>query len=65
LDDDEVPVRKVNLAYQGVEVPAGKHRIRIRYRNPVVIVGLSVSLMMFLVLGYTATRRGRTPNHAI
>jgi hypothetical protein len=29
----------VNLAYQGVVVPAGKHRIEMRYRNPLVLWG--------------------------
>jgi hypothetical protein len=37
IDGRPAQLVPVNLAYQGVLVPAGKHRIEMRYRNPVVM----------------------------
>jgi hypothetical protein len=33
----------VNLAYQGISVPPGRHRVTMVYRNPLVQLGLGVS----------------------
>jgi hypothetical protein len=43
-----------NIAYQGVVVPAGRHRVEMRYHNPLVRVGIIVSAIVFLLLAATA-----------
>ncbi len=45
-----------NLAYQSILVPSGRHRVEMRYRNELVIVGLwisavTASLLLVLVAG--------------
>jgi hypothetical protein len=49
---DGRPVRAVvtNLGYQGVTVPAGRHRVAMRYRNPVVLAGAAISVLTVLSL---------------
>ena len=37
IDGQSATLVPVNIAYQGILVPAGRHRIEMRYRNPVVI----------------------------
>ena len=39
----------VNVAYQGVVVPAGEHVVEFRYRNPLVAVGLGVTTLALLL----------------
>ena len=58
LEGSEVPLRRANLAYQGVEVPAGRHSLRLRYRNPVVTTGLGISLLVSLALAYLVLQPG-------
>ncbi len=43
LDGKPVTPRITNIAYQGIEVPAGKHRVEMRYRNTLAVRGLIVS----------------------
>ncbi len=61
LDGKSVPLVPVNIAYQGVEVPAGKHIVEMRYRNPIVDVSFGVSvvstLTAFGVVIFTRRRR--------
>ncbi|HEV8660397.1 MAG TPA: hypothetical protein VGS96_17455 [Thermoanaerobaculia bacterium] len=51
----------VNIAYQGLIVPAGKHRIEMRYRNPLVIwsAALSLATLVACGLGTIALRQPR------
>ena len=56
LDGVPVPVRTANLASMAIEVPAGPHRIALRYRNPLVLAGGIVSLITLLALALTAFR---------
>jgi hypothetical protein len=53
---DGQPARLVatNLAFQGVEVPAGAHTINMRYRNPLVPIGAVISLVSLVALAAAA-----------
>ena len=50
VDGREGAILAVNIAYQGVFVPPGPHRVEWRYGNPLVILGCIVSLAAFLTL---------------
>lgn len=54
LDGAPVELRIVNLGFQGVVVPAGRHRVVMRYENGLVKGGLVLSLVLFVLLGTTA-----------
>jgi uncharacterized membrane protein YfhO len=54
-----VPIVPANLAYQGVAVPAGTHRLELRYRNPLLFAGAAISVVTVLLLLVPATRRRR------
>lgn len=58
---DGAPVRPVvtNIGYQGIEVPAGSHRIEMHYRNDLVVVGawVSGSAVIALAAGLWLSRR--------
>ncbi|MDQ6799246.1 MAG: YfhO family protein [Acidobacteriota bacterium] len=43
LDGRPVPAIVANIGYQGIVVPAGRHRVEMRYRNELVIIGLWIS----------------------
>jgi hypothetical protein len=45
LDGAPAPIVRTNLGFQGVEVPAGRHRIELRYRNPRILPALIVSVL--------------------
>lgn len=53
----------VNVGFQGVVVPSGRHRVTMRYRNPVVIGSAVVSASMLLILGWFYVTE-RTPKRA-
>jgi hypothetical protein len=50
IDGNRVPIRSVNLAFQGVTVPPGRHVVAWRYWNPLIPAGFAVSLTMALGL---------------
>ncbi|MCM2317399.1 MAG: YfhO family protein [Thermoanaerobaculia bacterium] len=49
IDGTPAAIRHVNVAYQGVVVPAGEHVVEFRYRNPLVAVGLGVTVLASLL----------------
>jgi hypothetical protein len=57
IDGVPVPIVPTNIAYQGVRVPRGAHRIRLEYRNPLLGIGAIVSLIAAIAL---AVYVGRT-----
>lgn len=59
VDGAPVPIRTVNLAFQGVTVPPGRHTVALRYWNPLVPAGGAVSLVMAagLLIGIRKGRR--------
>jgi hypothetical protein len=56
IDGKHAELLPVNIAYQGVLVPAGKHRVTMRYRNPLVVWGGVITLFALLALATTLIR---------
>jgi hypothetical protein len=56
IEVDGRAVRPVvtNIAYQGIEVPGGRHTVTMRYRNPKVVQGSFVSIGVFTMLSAIA-----------
>jgi hypothetical protein len=59
IDDKPAKLVSVNLAYQGMVVPAGSHVIRMRYSNPLVELGGAISLIT--VMSLLAYKRRGSP----
>ncbi len=61
IDGRPAPLHVVNVGYQGVVVPPGRHRVAMRYRNTLVDASAGVSAAAFLLFGGVAiaTRRRR------
>jgi hypothetical protein len=62
VDGVPKPIHLTNLAFQGIELDAGPHKIEFRYRNPVALICAWVSLLtalaMISILIASAFRRG-------
>ncbi len=58
---DGVPatIRRTNVAYQSVEIPPGRHRVVLRYRDPLVVVGAVVSALALMACALVAVPRSR------
>jgi hypothetical protein len=54
IDGADAPLRVANLAYQAIEVPAGKHRIELVYSNPLVVPSAIVSAIAVLLIAVGA-----------
>jgi hypothetical protein len=50
LDGKPVPAIVANIGFQGVVVPAGRHRVEMTYRNDLVVVGLWISATTLALL---------------
>jgi hypothetical protein len=50
VDGRSVDVDPVNIAFQAVDVPAGRHRVALEYRNPLIVAGGAISLAALLGL---------------
>ncbi|MEO8218560.1 MAG: hypothetical protein ABI718_15905 [Acidobacteriota bacterium] len=50
LDGNPIQLRPVNIAYQGVIVPPGRHTVRMVYENTLVVAGGLVSLLSAFML---------------
>ena len=61
LDGRPVDPVVTNIGYQGIIVPAGRHRVEMRYRNPLVLAGIVISLGSVLLLLAAALWPGRVP----
>jgi uncharacterized membrane protein YfhO len=51
VDAKSVPLLRANLAFQAVEVPAGRHRIKLIYRDPNLEIGAMISLLSLVACG--------------
>src|SRR4029077_1936256 len=49
LDGRAVKAIITNIGYQGIVIPAGTHRVVMRYRNDLVVIGLWISSMAIVV----------------
>jgi hypothetical protein len=56
VDGAPTPIHPANVAFQAIDVPAGRHHVAMRYRNPVVVVCGIVSLLSALALAAAALR---------
>ncbi|HVR44198.1 MAG TPA: YfhO family protein [Thermoanaerobaculia bacterium] len=63
LGGERVPIRTVNVGFQGIEVPAGRHRIELRYANRLVQGAMAISAFSLLALVALAARgpKGSAP----
>ena len=50
VDHSPAPISRVNMAYQGVIVPAGRHEVVLRYRNPLVLPSAAFSAIVLIFL---------------
>lgn len=50
IDGKRVEPVITNIGYQGIVVPAGRHRVTMRYRNTLVPAGVTISLSTSLLL---------------
>ncbi|HVR43894.1 MAG TPA: YfhO family protein [Thermoanaerobaculia bacterium] len=50
LDGEPVPIRRADLAYQGIEVPAGKHLVELRYSSRILLVSGAISISVLALL---------------
>jgi hypothetical protein len=50
IDGKETPALRTNLGFQGIVVPAGRHRVEMRYRNTVAMFGAKISVAATLLL---------------
>jgi len=62
---DGRPVQPVitNIGYQGIVVPAGRHRVAMRYRNNLAANGLKLSIIVTILLIAAALLPRRVPWH--
>ena len=61
IDGRAAPLIPANIAYQGLIVPAGRHRVELRYRNPLVLWGGGVSGVTLVAAVIAPIRRRRRP----
>jgi hypothetical protein len=54
IDGAPAPLVRANVGFQAVAVPAGRHHVALRYRNPLIVVCGIVSLIAALALSATA-----------
>jgi hypothetical protein len=59
IDGRDAPLVPANIAYQGLVVPAGRHRIELRYRNPLIGWSAGVSGITLALAVIAPIRRRR------
>ncbi|HSP35015.1 MAG TPA: hypothetical protein VLU46_11915, partial [Thermoanaerobaculia bacterium] len=64
IDGREATLQPANIAYQSVVVPAGRHRVELRYRNPLVmpsgaVSGVAVAACLAAIVTAPIRRRRR------
>ena len=57
IDGRPATLLATNLAFQGLVVPPGPHRIEMRYRNPLVSIGAAISVLTLAALLFVSVRR--------
>lgn len=61
IDGTDVPLQRTNVGFQGLVVQKGRHRIELRYRNPIVVFCGVVSAAALLLTAIVASLRSRAP----
>jgi hypothetical protein len=59
IDGNPVTANVTNIAFQGINVPAGRHRIEMRYRNTIAVAAMQISAGSFVILLMAAFVRKR------
>ncbi|MFZ2489856.1 MAG: hypothetical protein WA208_00090 [Thermoanaerobaculia bacterium] len=59
LDGRPVQAIVTNIGYQGIIVPAGSHRVDMRYSNPLILIGSAISIVAAFLLAALALVRPR------
>jgi len=57
IDGRPATLLETNLAFHGLIVPPGRHRIEMRYRNPLVPIGAAISLLTLAALVFVERLR--------
>ena len=63
VDGRPAPILRADYAFQAIPVPAGRHELRLEYRNRWVVVGALASLGTLLVLAAALAVRTRGMRH--
>jgi hypothetical protein len=50
VDGRETPAIRTNIGFQGIEVPPGRHRVAMNYRNTIAMRGAKISVVATLLL---------------
>jgi hypothetical protein len=61
VDGAPAAIHPANIAFQSIDVPAGRHRVAMRYRNPLIVIFGVVSLVSALALVAVALRSKALP----
>jgi len=59
IDGRPVSLEVANIGFQGMVVPPGSHVIEMRYNNPLVWIGIAISLLTLAALGLLAAGKVR------
>ena len=57
IDGAPAGITETNIAFQGVTVPAGKHRVVLSYYNPMIAIGAIITFLSLVALGFVWTKR--------
>ncbi len=58
IDGVPAAIHPTNVAFQGVEVPPGRHTIVFAYRDPAVTAGMAISILALIAVGVLSLRGG-------
>jgi uncharacterized membrane protein YfhO len=64
LDGTPVDVVVTNIGYQGVAIPAGRHIVEMRYRNPLIAVGGAISIAALAAVAFMLGRMRGLGKHS-
>lgn len=62
VDGVKTAPQVTNIGFQGIAVPPGRHRVEMRYSNPLAVRGLAITIVAALVLIATAVVSRRRPS---
>jgi hypothetical protein len=60
VDGKQAQAVVTNIGYQGVPIPAGRHIVEMRYRNPLIAVGGAISIATLAVVALMLRRTRET-----
>ncbi len=63
IDGQPAPLLRANVAFQAVQVPAGKHQVHLFYHDRAFEIGAAISLCMWVncLVSYLTLRRRELP----